>query len=506
MRNLPKTTLKIVVMMILLLPSALWGDTDPNRHIEAMIEPVDRKGLMRLARMGADIDGVWGDRARIYVDSGMLKELENMGYRISVISQSRSERADGYPSYEQMTAELQAIAATHPDISRLYSIGKSYQGRDLWVMKISDNPDEEEDEPEFQYISTMHGDEPVGTQLSLNLIHLLTESYGNDERITNLVNEIEIWIMPLMNPDGYVNMSRYNAQGYDLNRSFPDRAIYIPPPYPSEVQTMMDWELSQSPVLSANFHTGATVVNYPYDSDPNPDLSYSATPDDELFRQLALSYSSSNPSMYQSVYFDKGITNGVGWYYVYGGMQDWNYIRLGAFQLTIELYDIKYPSFSRIPAIWENNRESMLKYMEWSLKGIRGIVTDSDTGKPLKASVTVIGNDHAISTDPDAGDYHRILVPGTYRLRVSADGYVTYETDNIIVAEGRAARADIRLSPVKPGHIDGSGSIDLADAIAALRVLAGIDMPVHLKADVNADGRIGLEEAVFILQKAAGLR
>lgn len=505
MKNLLNITLFIAAMM-LFLPSASSGEVDPNPRVEAMIDPVDRKGLTLLVRMGADIDGVWGTKARIYIRSDRLKELTEMGYRVSVRTQRRDTRYDDYHSYEQMTVELKAIAAAHPDISRLYSIGKSYEGRDLWVMKISDNPDEDEDEPEFQYISTMHGDEPVGTELSLNLIHLLAESYGTDTRITELVNDIEIWIMPLMNPDGYVNVSRYNAQGKDLNRSFPDRAADIPSPYPTETQVMMDWELSQSPVLSANLHTGATVVNYPYDSDPDSDLSYSATPDDGLFRQLALAYSSSNPSMYQSAYFDKGITNGVEWYYVYGGMQDWNYLRLGAFQLTIELYDTKMPPFSQIPAIWEYNRESMLKYMEWSLKGIRGIVTDSDTGKPLKASVNVIGNDHIMYTDPDVGDYHRILVPGIYRLQFSADGYVTYKTDDIVVSADKAARADIRLSPVKPGDIDGSGSIDLADAVAALRVLAGVGMPVHLKADVNGDHRIGLEEAVFILQTVAGLK
>ena len=497
----------LIAAMMLFMPSLSSGDSDPNQVVGVMIDNIDRNGLTRLVEMGADIDGVWGSRARIYVSSGILKEIEALGYRVSVSRRNRDNVSAGYHSYEQITAELKTIAKAHPDICRLYSIGKSYEGRDLWFMKISDNPDTEEDEPEFQYISTMHGDEPVGTELSLNLIHLLTESYGKDARITNLVNEIEIWIMPLMNPDGYVASNRYNAQGKDLNRSFPDRSRNMPVPRPIETQLMMDWELSHSPVLSANFHTGATLVNYPYDSDPNPDLSYSATPDDALFVQLALAYSSSNKTIYGSSYFKQGITNGVEWYYVYGGMQDWNYIRLGAFQLTIELSDLSSPPVSQIPAIWEDNRESMLKYMEWSLRGVRGIITDADTGKALKASVSVIGNDHVMYSDPDAGDYHRILLPGTYRLRFWADGYVTSETGDIVVGSDNAARLDIQISPVKPGDIDGSGTIDLADAIAALRVVAGVDLSVHLhiKADVNADGRIGLEEVIYVLGKISAL-
>jgi len=188
-------------------------------------------------------------------------------------------------------------------------------------------------------------------------------------------------------------------------------------------------------------------------------------------------------------------------------MQDWNYIRLGAFQLTIELSDLSSPPVSQIPAIWEDNRESMLKYMEWSLRGVRGIVTDADTGKALNASVSVIGNDHVMYSDPDVGDYHRILLPGTYRLRFWADGYVSRETGDIVVGSDTASRLDIQLSPIKPGDIDGSGTIDLADAIAALRVVAGVETAVRpqIKADVNSDGRIGLEEVIYVLGKISAL-
>ena len=116
----------------------------------------------------------------------------------------------------------------YQDISRLYSIGKSVSGRDLWVFEISDNPGVHEPlRPEFKYIGNMHGNEAVGREMLLLLIKSLCESYGVDERITTLVNSTRIHIMPSMNPDGFENshekdrssiMGRANDNNIDLNR------------------------------------------------------------------------------------------------------------------------------------------------------------------------------------------------------------------------------------------------------------------------------------------------
>jgi carboxypeptidase D len=91
------------------------------------------------------------------------------------------------------------------------------------MLKISDNPDAEEDEPEFKYTSTMHGTEPVGAEMTLRLAELLMQSYGSDPELTELVDEMEIWLCPIHNPDGYVAGTYTNANGVNLNRDFPDR-------------------------------------------------------------------------------------------------------------------------------------------------------------------------------------------------------------------------------------------------------------------------------------------
>ncbi|MGE0084084.1 MAG: M14 family zinc carboxypeptidase [Desulfococcaceae bacterium] len=500
----------MLCLMLMISPVCTVFSFDPASVKTAKITVPDREGLMRLINMGADVDSVRGNTVIVYASEQLLGEIAALGYEISIIPDffpNVQDRAGTYHSYEELGDELDDIAENYPLICRIFSIGQSFQKRELWVMKITDSPDAEEDEPEITFISSMHGDEPVGMELCMNLIHLLAGNYGSDPELTDLVNETEIWIMPLMNPDGYAMKTRYNAQGFDLNRSFPDR---VKDPFvsfearPAETRHIMNWAMANSPVLSASFHTGALVVNYPFDSDPNPGALYSASPDDELFIEQSLTYSFLNKPMYDSTEFARGIVNGVEWYQVYGGMQDWHYLRLGCNQLTIELSDDKWPLYSEIPDLWEDNRSAMLAYMQWSLRGIRGIVTDSISGEPLKAAIRVEGIDHDVFTDPDAGDYHRMLVPGTYSIQVSATGYMERTVCGIEVGSGKAAREDIALIPKNAGDVNGYEETDLTDAILILQMLTGTNTEtVKTAVDPDKDGKTGLPEAIFILRLCA---
>jgi len=249
-----------------------------------------------------------------------------------------------------------------------------------------------------------------------------------------LVNETDIYIIPTMNPDGFERRTRGNQNGVDLNRNFPDQ--FSSPTNTKngrqhEVGAVMDFVEAHNFVLSANFHGGAVVANYPYDG--NADYrsgAYSASPDDKVFKTLAQTYSNAHRTMHNSREFSHGITNGAEWYVLYGGMQDWNYVyNQGVFEITIELSDIKWPTASSLPGHWDDNREAMLTYMELVHKlGVRGTVKNA-SGEPLAATITVEGNTRTIKTNPAHGDYYRLLTSGSYTLTASAPGYQTSSVD-----------------------------------------------------------------------------
>ncbi len=407
-------------------------------------------------------------RVTIYATPEERDRLMADGYTVREVARQPAppefdEGAKGlgvYHSYTSLTNELLAYAGDHPAIARLVTLGASVSNRQLWALLITDNPDEEEDEPEFKYVSTMHGDEPVGTEMCHYLIDRLLTAYGTDSRVTDLVNETEIWIVPLMNPDGLESGSRFNANGIDLNRAFPDFPVdYVGTFHDGdplddagrqpEVARILRWTADRRFVLSANFHTGAVVVNYLYDHIPGIPTGVDApTPDNALIRALSLEYSTHNPPMFASLTFPNGVSNGSEWYSITGGMQDWHYRYMGCIDATIELAVPKKPSQSLLPIYWANNEESMLSYLEAVHRGIRGIVTDADTGLPLDARITIQGNLQPVFTDPDVGDYYRLLLPGAYTVVVEVPGYFTQTIPGVVVSAGSATRVDVEMNVI----------------------------------------------------------
>jgi carboxypeptidase D len=137
--------------------------------------------------------------------------------------------------YDKMVQFLKDFNASYPNITYLHSIGKSVQGRDLYVMVLGSTPHKHvPGVPEFKYIANMHGNEVVGRELLLYLVKYLCERYQTDERVTRILDTTRVHLMPSMNPDGYEiaregddssAVGRGNAKNIDLNRNFPDQYV-----------------------------------------------------------------------------------------------------------------------------------------------------------------------------------------------------------------------------------------------------------------------------------------
>jgi hypothetical protein len=420
------------------------------------------------------IDDVRGDTVYAYATSEQMRQLRSLDYKVELLPHPSSlfhhDMFDGrstllyewdrYPTYQGYLGMMRQFAQDYPTICRLDTIGYSVQGRLLLAVKISDSVDVREDESRFLYTSTMHGDETVGYVLLLRLIDYMLTNYGREtpegERITRLVNELEIWINPLANPDGTYrlggdttvnNARRYNANGIDLNRDFPDRVSDTNNTTANrqlETQAMMRFAAKHNFTLSANFHGGAQVVNYPWDNGA-PSGTYSASPDDAWFNALSRVYAMPNADI-MSGGFTNGITNGCKWYAIFGGRQDWIYWWYGGRETTIELWNTKNPAGSVLPQRWVNNKESLLAYMEGALKGVRGTVVDGVTLAPLKARIDIVGIPNApVYSDSIRGGFSRLLLPGTYDLIVRASGYQADTLRQVVVTNRYATHVDMTL-------------------------------------------------------------
>lgn len=312
------------------------------------------------------IDHVTSEGFELYGAKGLSKYLDQKKVLHFDMKELNQKLLSDYPSHAQITQKLQNAVAKRPSIMKLISIGKSVKGLDLWVVKISDNVTVDEVEPEFKYISSMHGDEITGRELTVSLIEEIAQKYGSDKEITELVNNSEIYIMPSMNPDGSELKQRANAKGSDLNRNFPDMTRdreSSPTGRQVETQLLMKFQAGRQFALSANFHGGTIVMNYPWDS------TYDRHPMDAFVQELATIYAEENPEMIRSTEFKGGITNGADWYVVKGGMQDWSYVWHNDLQLTVELSHEKWPDYSEIPDFYKSNRDAMISYMKQVHRG-----------------------------------------------------------------------------------------------------------------------------------------
>jgi carboxypeptidase M len=235
-----------------------------------------------------------------------------------------------YHSYANLTSLLQGWAQKYPTKAYLYSIGKSVEDRDLWVMALADSQPNVHLtlRPEAKYVGNIHGDEGATQETLLHLINYMLTSQSVDPSVDYVMKHTRTHVLVSMNPDGFEKsfstsqmdncdnkVGHNNQNGFNLNRNFPDFFECNSFPIQPETQAVIDWLDSNHFILSIGFHTGSLVASYPYDNiDKISQSNYSLTMDNDVFVALALNYSLNHPKMKNAVCegesFENGITNG----------------------------------------------------------------------------------------------------------------------------------------------------------------------------------------------------
>jgi len=179
------------------------------------------------------------------------------------------------------------------------------------------------------------------------------------------------------------------------------------------------------------------------------------TPDHDEFVSLAKLYSLKHPEMhkgtsscggYGSSKFEDGITNGIDWYVVTGGMQDFNYLYSNCMEITLELSCVKKPKKERLQEEWDMNRESLLSFLERARGAVKGIVTDSN-GNVVDGAVIRVSDRNKDVTTTSTGEFWRILVPGTYMIKAMKDDMESEEVEVVVNDNDvEGPRVDLQLT------------------------------------------------------------
>jgi len=398
---------------------------------------------------------------------GTLLRTEDLNMR-DVNSKSPLTTWNFYPTYDEYISEMNGFAAAYPSICKVVPIGTTTEGRQLLAVKISDSLDVDQGVPQVLLTSTIHGDEVTGYVLMLHLIDSLLTGYGQNTRITNLVNNYQIFINPLANPDGTYHggnstvygAQRENGNNIDINRNFPDPTGNQHPDgnaWQAETMAFMQFDSINHFVMSMNFHGGDEVFNYPWDTWSKLHA------DDAWFNFVGREYADTAHKYGPAGYFmgpsgtGNGVTNGYAWYTVEGGRQDYTTYFHNGREVTLEISAVKTPSPSQLPGFWNDNFRSFMDYIEESGYGINGRVTDSVTNKPVLAKVLALAHDKDNSfvySKLPSGWYFRPISQGTYNLSFSAAGYFTRTILGVPAATRTTTRLNVKLIPLSIGYVN----------------------------------------------------
>ncbi|WP_417214233.1 M14 family zinc carboxypeptidase, partial [Bizionia sp.] len=232
--------------------------------------------------------------------------------------------------------------------------------------------------------------------------------------------------------------------------------------YELETQHFMNLAANTHFVLSANFHGGVEVVNYPWDN------TYDRHADDDWFVHVSREYADNaqadGPNGYMD-YLNNGITHGADWYRVYGGRQDYMNFTHQCKETTMELSNTKLIPSNQLVSHWNYNREALIEYLIQGTYGFQGKVKDAVSGDPIEATIKLVGHDavgsHTVSNLPH-GDFYRPVFAGTYNILIEADCYNSVTLTNQTIANYQTITlADILLTPLTataPSNLSTSGT------------------------------------------------
>jgi len=381
-----------------------------------------------------------------------------------------------YKPIEQIEQDLFKLRLKYPNLLHVEKIGRTAgMGQPIWAMKVSDNAPKREDEPRILFAGVHHAREPIGANICLELAKTLCEKYETDPQIKKWVNSIEIWLVPVVNPDGYKYIFENDLRfpwwrknlrdndgdgvfnplydGVDLNRNYgynwqeggdgkPGSWFYRgkTPFSENETQAIMNLARRENFAIGISYHSYGESILFPWGNFKRP-------PDLELIVEIASEMASrikreSGRGQYSILPLNGRV----------GQSSIWMYAEQHVIDYIIEVGTQYFPAEESVPFIIKENLKGAFYLFDRVLEtGIKGHVFDTYTKKPLLAEIKVkelsANYVRPRMTDKEFGGFHRLLTPGKFTLEIHSPGYFPKTIKNVRVKRGKCTDFEIGLIP-----------------------------------------------------------
>ncbi|NPV13672.1 DUF2817 domain-containing protein [candidate division WOR-3 bacterium] len=440
-----------IVFFILTTLTMASTNIDQSRDLVRIVG-AGRDEMRALAKIGVIVNYI--DNRGVVAEATLdeQEKLRSSGFSIEILTRNitrvyeqncLASASDGrYLTYSEFRDTMAIIAQNNSNICKLETLGLSYNGSLILIMKISDNPQSDENEPVVHFEGDIHGDEKIAWAIVFELIKYLVQNYGTDTLVTRLVNDREIYLLPMYNPDGFIAGRRYNGNNVDLNRNWGwmwgDEVNQGAAPFSEPENRAALAHIWRNPaVIYVSYHAGTTFISHPW----SYCFSYQNTiPELPLIQFLSARYDA-----FTHYHYGQGPDT---MYLINGSTKDFDY-GYGMMGWSIEVHIQKTPPASEIDQTFNLNKPAMLALIRHAGQGIRGTITDAATGEPVPCQIWISPANWVSYNDPELGDFHRFYLPGTYQLTFRAPGYrETTLTDVVVPDSGDSVTTvDVQLTP-----------------------------------------------------------
>ncbi len=436
-------TQEAVLRIVLVLAALALAASAAPRYDLVTVDVRTREDIRELEDLGCIINGPGPDgRMLVEVPQDRVARLERDGWSVAVLKRDitgfyeKNALDYRFHTYTQIKDTFLLMAQNNPTFIKFETLGFASNDSLIFALKITDNPQLEEDEPELMFEAAIHGDEKCATEPAFEFAVYLARNYGVDPDVTYWVNTREIWVLCPTNPYGHIAGARTNRNGYDCNRDYGFMWWYETSAREGFTQPETRVQLRLMQRNCFNFwqsgHGGTYFISTPWSYSPF------GTRDSMEFWYLG--------GRYHDI---TGYPNAPGYrgmYRINGSSKDYAYGTTGAIGWTVETCIYKTPPVESLAQIIAREHAAMKMILANIDRGIRGIVTDSVTGAPVRARVRPMPINFPSFCD-SIGDYHRYLRPGTYDVVFEANGYRSKTITGVTVTADTVTRLNVALVP-----------------------------------------------------------